>query len=464
MSGSVDFCREHAANPGCNKLDIVASKVRVRLVTDRDKAPPPDQAGAGSSPRPIRAERVLLVLADETGLSGETDDQGYVEFVNLPLAPGTLVCVVLPDILESWHTRSADTFYLEKTEHAEPTSTAGKSDAMIKTFAESHKDQLERLVKGEANWNRTEAWDKDYRQRDRTKYFVPTRKNDTSEDKTPETIRVNLLSEDDKFLHFREFIEKNKASYQPGSPRDYDDEQHRWTWGKGAVCNQFANFFLGYWFNHNAAFTTGASRTDFLSIMERVGSTRQKRSLGGGESVTMRGFNDMVHAALAPDATMESRTGAGYTYIRMNAAMWDEATHAFVKADHPPAGTKVCIYSIWDGKDPKDAKKPDPKKVDHHGGLIYSNVPGWKKMAADGYKKSDGTYTKGLIELKDPDSFKTANSTNLHLRIWPLKSLRAGGYAPGGDTGAYVAEAELAKRDTIAPDFQHALSRFLKWS
>jgi hypothetical protein len=300
------------------------------------------------------------------------------------------------------------------------------------------------------------------------------------------SIVLNRLTEAEKFAHFREAVEGGGAVYTAGTT-DYDAGSRTWFMRDGSVCNQFVNFFLGYWFNHNAAFTRTMSIKTFYELMDEAGSSLRRYSKGhDGDDIAaaLRGFSDVM--TIVPAASgMIDRESNRIRYVRVDNDQWDTILGRFTNANFTGALGAFNVYSVFDGV---TAGRPTvPKSAGHHGGLLLKPIIGpFTKFAADGSKKG-GKYTRGLITVKE---FKNpATNKNLHLRIGRLHTLRPGGFAPAlpasdfpdVDHGApavmavgpmpiintvagrCVPEAELNKKtETITPNFRHSLPRFVK--
>jgi hypothetical protein len=210
-----------------------------------------------ANPVPIADERCFLFSEGVPTFSkeGRTDARGFVRFDKLtPTTPGQKdrYYVQFPDILEEWKDRE--------------TATSKKKNKKF-TYHGKHYDQ--KLADGVIHPV----------QQEQKEQYVP----------------VNQLTEEEKFQHFRDAYVENKAIYVASSPRRFDTGTHRWSWGKGSVCNQHVNFFLGYWFNYNAKFTTKASQGAMLDLVlnsshddqavDRVGKKVKKQFLGYREFV-----------------------------------------------------------------------------------------------------------------------------------------------------------------------------------
>lgn len=465
------------------------STVRFQLLTDFDK--------------PINNERAIVVFEDPSGqISKQTVRTNAAGIVNITIAiaPQLPVWIVLPDILESWNDQdNAEQIIIFAQGSVEnPLATAIGADGTatasgIEVVRWQDKDSIDSAI-GTAPTST-------YRSKDRSKYQLWTQLGNVTT-----LIRVNQLTETEKYLHFREAFEANNAVYEPGSPRNFDTGSRTWQFGGGATCNQFANFFLGYWVNHNAAFTTRASSTNFLKQLENDSALDDS-----GNVYDFRGFSDVcgpvvptpigsgMQERLPRNPQRIMRDGsrrADLHYIRVRPADWDQPNQRFVDNSIMNDLGHINIYSVADGP---------TFNVDHHGG-IFIKEPGntLKKLTADGYGRAcfdfNGTkyrlpagaleqqvlqqynrlagsryadfaafirarrrkaFSQRLIRQQDPGNLGAKN--NYHLRVWPLLPLRLGGYAGTNDLGNYVADDQADIRPAIAPDFHHSLSRFVSW-
>lgn len=210
--------------------------VEVLVVNDRGK--------------PLADERCILWNADGSTIEKKTNSEGVVWFDNLPYyfdedlsqEDITRPAFQLPDILEEWNSTT-------KSDFPKPDS---------------------------------------YRSGDRNVWFVPAF--------VPKfQVMVNQLSEEDKFQHFRHAYEDNGAIYEHSNPQDFSTAQRRWNWGKGAVCNQHVNFFLGYWFNYNHEFTKRGYYTTTVCL-PLYSSKKHKFFDSDGKPFEHRGYAEFVEA------------------------------------------------------------------------------------------------------------------------------------------------------------------------
>lgn len=220
------LCRVAPSNESTSNTLVPPSGVWVRfsLMNDRQN--------------PIPKERCQLFAGDGTIIEKFTDALGVVRFDELPMkhAPGkpedvTRPAVVFPDILEEW----VDS----------PVGDFGKNSGL--------RD--------------------DYRKHDGMVHFV-----DAFDE--GQFVQISQLAEEQKLQHFAQTYQENGAEWGGAAPKyfgpcpkkgvgkayQYTGGESCWNWGIGAVCNQHVNFFLGYWFNYNAGFTTSASNTGMIAL------------------------------------------------------------------------------------------------------------------------------------------------------------------------------------------------------
>lgn len=445
------------------------SKLLVKVVTDKDKL--------------VREERVLLVLPDGTTHERRTDQHGAVRFDSLPLPPATAVYLVLPDVLERW----SDTlpFEVQLTRFGASYLTADAGDTLprgeIDAYRGSDKDQIDKLErvasdglneKQLAAANKAARDEKRYRSKDRTKYLVRTAAPAAQDAWIEVTIRIDMLTAAEKFAHIREVFEDNKAWYTAGR-LNYSPAERRWFASGGAVCNQWANLFLGYWVNHNNAYTGGASSTDFLRQMNND-SIRDRAS----NTYRYRGFADVRGAPLPVPANKDSDS-----YTKATLRDGTRVRHTYTKiedGDLAEVGGQWRFTNGWQDQlatynvySMSTNKGKSTLIFDHHGGLLINDpTEGLLTFSADGYKKANGAFSHTPLVVKKPTGLDQASRTrDLHLIVWPLRDLRPGGYAAlDGDAGEYRTDAEMAAQNaaaaspsTIHPDFCHSLSRFMYW-
>ncbi|MCB9761677.1 MAG: hypothetical protein H6739_17670 [Alphaproteobacteria bacterium] len=401
---------------------------------------------------PVRKEWVLLVHTGGKPLKMETDDDGVADFVDLPVKKGDWVYVVLPDILEGWKKAGEDPKQItrlkkttQKTPRYERLGVPGAEPEALQLHRSKTKDELDHLAG--RNTGST------YRKHDHTKYCLRTVKY-MSERRY--VIKVDRLTEEQKFEHFRSVMEDNGARYTTAGQKDYDATNHRYRFTRGAVCNQFVNFFLGYWCNYGGAFRRGGSATSNLAITE-LDSNLHTFSANG---VRFRGYSDGLGPASSAGPGMVKRdfwsryvnyTHKPLNYVRVKDSDWDGVRGRFADVTLSGGLGTFSVYSITDGVNPS-------KRVDHHGGLFVNQGGRLRKMAADSGRP---------IVLKDcPKPSLIGTSTprqNLHLRIWPVSGLRAGGYVQMVPGGRYRTDAEISGQTIIRPDLSHAVSRFIYW-
>jgi hypothetical protein len=209
--------------------------VEVRLVNDRGM--------------PIANEKALLYRGDGEVVDATTDRNGVARFDNLPL------------LFDDLSVRRED---------------MERPAVFFPNILEEHED----APPGEFGKNRGER--SDYRKHDGIVHFVPAETSNVE-------VVVNTLTEEEKFQHFRHAYEDNGAQYADSHPGLYSSQEKRWNWGKGAVCNQHVNFFLGYWFNYCESFTAAGSAT-VMTCLPLYSST--VHSFAGG--IRHRGFLEFL--------------------------------------------------------------------------------------------------------------------------------------------------------------------------
>jgi hypothetical protein len=280
--------------------------------------------------KPLAGETCQLFDPSGKLVEKKTDRNGVVRFDGLPLLPPANVdwqdcshpAVVFPDILEEWA--------------ATPEGKFGKNC-------------------GERD---------DHRKYDGMVHFMPTLETCTE-------VRLTHLTEEQKLQHFIHAYTDNKARYDTAKPKVYSNEEQRWNWGKGAVCNQHVNFFLGYWFNYGKDFTTAGSATAmcylplFSSAMHKFGSTKHRGYLEFLRPTT--GFGETLGSSYDPDdektwpqEKTASKAFKCIEYIRM-ARYFDFDTGAPTDRGKEliDALDPVNAYSVGDikSKDVADAEK-----------------------------------------------------------------------------------------------------------
>jgi hypothetical protein len=430
-----------------NTFNKVSSKLKVVVETDSKKK--------------VTKEEVVLLLPIRRAVSKLTDDSGAAEFELDGVAPGMRVYAVLPNVLEAWpeSTGGGEPIHVYPNHKSEPArepvsikvgECSDDNGQVAIHFRNANKDKVAQLIDPLVTSS--------HRSKDATKYSMVACKLDESHEYK---IVINCLTEAEKFLHFKEVFH-GQAAYARGKPRDYFEdaktitnrksktkrivgESNQWRWGKGAVCNQFANFFLGYWTNHNKAFVTQTSATTFLDMMENSSNTKKVRK------TRIRGFSDVCKVAITADAINQitnavppteagidpkkkkrskntipnriclnpkadnSNNGflhgakhANYDYIVINELtshpvigktrkfenlaskycqqieVWDKAKQKFKNDKLMEALEDFNVYSITDyGKTKKGLVDHN---VDHHGGLLVKTGNKLKLFAADGGK------------------------------------------------------------------------------
>ncbi len=247
--------------------------------------------------KPLVDEKCQLFDPSGKIIEKKTDKDGVVRFDGLPLLPPANTdwrdtshpAVVFPDILEEWS--------------AAPEGKFGKN--------RSARD--------------------DHRKYDGMVHFVPAMEVRT-------VVNLTNLTEEQKLQHFIHAYVDNDARYSVSNPKEYSEKDRRWNWGKGAVCNQHVNFFLGYWFNYGNDFTTAASSTVmcylplFSSDLHKLGNVRHRGYLEFLSPIT--GFGDTLGSSYDPDDETtwpaEDNSRVAYKcieYIRM-ARYFDSSTDA----------------------------------------------------------------------------------------------------------------------------------------
>jgi hypothetical protein len=201
--------------------------------------------------KPIAKERCQLFRADGVIIETRTDANGVARFDNLPLVPkeggspdDTLhPGIIFPDILEEWIVPPS-----------QPTGAFGKN-------------------KGARD---------DYRKCDGVVHFEAVLFQRTE-------IQLGSLTEEQKLQCFIHAYVDNAARYDNANPRSFSSDRNRWEWGKGSVCNQHVNFFLGYWFNYHDKFSSAGSATAMLCLP--LYDSSKHTFLGG---IKHRGYKDFV--------------------------------------------------------------------------------------------------------------------------------------------------------------------------
>lgn len=237
------------------RLAIASRRYKIKVLT-----------GAGE---PLKQERCILVMPGEHGIEARTNSAGVVEFTVAAPPPSTLPDVraglveppllLLPDILEEFF-RPGE-------------AAVGQPGAPLLTELKHQHDKQRKYHRG-----------------DRRAHPVLALASGEAE------VRVDLLTEQEKFEHFRWSYVDNRAEYVTASPGDYITRNARWEWGLGSLCNQHINFFLGYWFNYNSKFSASGSGTDmaYLPLLD-CGNGKFPY---GKETKTHRGYQEFVEPVL----------------------------------------------------------------------------------------------------------------------------------------------------------------------
>lgn len=283
--------------------------------------------------KPLADEKCQLFDPSGKIIEKKTDADGVVRFDGLPLLPPAKAdwrdcshpAVVFPDILEEWS--------------ATPEGKFGKNRG---------------------------ARD-DHRKCDGMVSFVPAMEARTE-------VKLTNLTEEQKLQHFIHAYVDNGARYGGAKPKDYGETDRRWNWGKGAVCNQHVNFFLGFWFNYGKSFTTAGSATAmcylplFSSALHKFSIAKHRGYLEFLSPVT--GFGATLGGGYDPDDETtwpdEDHAGNAYKsieYVRM-ARYFDADTYAptddgkeLIDALGP-----VNVYSLGDIKN-KEAVTSSEKEI-----------------------------------------------------------------------------------------------------
>jgi hypothetical protein len=314
--------------------------------------------------KPLVDEKCQLFDTSGKIIEKKTDADGVVRFAGLPLLPPANAdwrdcshpAVVFPDILEEWS--------------ATPEGKFGK--------------------------NRSER--DDHRKNDGMVYFVPAMEARTE---------VNLvnLTEELKLQNFIHAYVDNSARYDTAKPKEYSEKDQRWNWGKGSVCNQHVNFFLGYWFNYGKAFTTAGSATAmcylplFSSALHKFGSISHRGYLEFLSPIT--GFGDTLGSSYDPDDEttwpQEKASRKAFKcieYIRI-ARYFDSDTDAPTEQGKKiiDALGQVNVYSLGDIK-PKDVPAAE------------TQIRSWlKKFKAT---KAAGKNDKDIDKIKSSELWRIA--------------------------------------------------------
>jgi hypothetical protein len=199
-----------------------------------------------------------------------------------------------------------------------------------------------------------------------------------------------------------------------------------------------------------------------------------------------RGFSHVVEPALATPADVRTRRYRSYEWVAIQPAAPTPATphvrledpsltdplaapgYRFIYGDGPDAGAApdefdagMHTYNIYSKS--SDKRNNGNVIMDHHGGVMIRSASGEiSTLAADGYKISPGNYSMTIIHEKTPSGLMSSHS--VHLRIWPLQTLRPGGFPPA-EAGAtqYKAEADFGGHNTLDAAFRQSLARFILW-
>ena len=305
-----------------------------------------------------------------------------------------------------------------------------------------------------------------------------------------QVVRIDHLSEDEKFAHFRDAYVDNGAVYVESRPNTFSAEPPRWNWGKGAVCNQHVNFFLGYWLNYNDKFTTRASAT-FMDATTALDS-----SVHIVTKVSIRGYKEFLEEIPASDLVYHHPTiDRDIRYLRIcNASFGGAATsdtslfgslgdiNVYSVSDIPQKQQPAALSQVrsWLAQHPErlppgktaagmtedqlwnvvwmlDARDPVAAKllaslqsrlnIDHHAGVLFKRDDDLYTFSADGVQ---GKHPK--IVVKHFATHDVVRRKFLHLGLWKTRRLRPGGYAP-----------QEAENNAGAVSI-HNLTRFIHWT
>ncbi|MBN2576695.1 MAG: hypothetical protein JXP73_19170 [Deltaproteobacteria bacterium] len=307
--------------------------------------------------KPLVGETCQLFDPSGKIVEKKTDGDGVVRFDGLPLLPPANVdwldcshpAVVFPDILEEWADPPAGEFG----------KNCGERD--------------------------------DHRKHDGMVHFVPTMEARTE-------VTLTNLTEEQKLQHFIHAYTDNKARYDTASPKVYSEKDQRWNWGKGAVCNQHVNFFLGYWFNYGKDFTTAGSATAmcylplFSSAMHKFGSIKH------------RGYLEFLSPITGHGATL------GSSYDPDDETTWPQEKAAN-KAYKCIEYIRVARYFDFDSGEPTETGKQlidalGPVNVYSVGDIKSKDVPAAEREIRAWLKKNKATKATGKSD-KDIDKMKS---------------------------------------------------------
>lgn len=338
--------------------------VEIRLVNDHDK--------------PIVDEKVCLYRADGVVLERKTDQDGVARFDDLPLFL-TDLSVIQEDVYQP--------------------------AVFFPDILEEHKD------KPPGEFGKNDGARDDHRKHDGVVHFVRA-------EQARFTVKIASLTEEEKLQHFVHAYVDNAARYQAASPGDYKTKEKRWSWGKGAVCNQHVNFFLGFWFNYDASFSASGSGTAmtclplYSSERHDFGSTKHRGYLEFLAPVNGYGAAfDTVYSPADPSAIPAPKSyGKAYRhveYIRMS-KYFDKSTGAPRDTDEAKAFVsalgKINVYSVADNnkaeerKSALDAARAYLKKHKAELGLTDKQIEG----------KTDGQLWEFIWDLDDADAGQAA--------------------------------------------------------
>jgi hypothetical protein len=472
----------------------------------------------------VKSERVLLLFTNKEGENVHqsfTDDTGQVKFTNLLIKPMQPVYVILPDVLEAWSKKPI----LEIVENENkilatpveaalevPNNSIDSQYSNIRTYRNFDKDEIDKiekmrvtsvenqLVDGNSlvKLNKEYTKRERYRKLDHSKYWTTTTRNNTNIFKT---ICINRLNEVEKLQHYIDAFEDNGGKYtgKGAGTNKYYESIKCWKLSEGAVCNGFINVFLGYWYNFNHAFTVQCKNLDFITMMQSGGNKDWKRKTEitkvDGVKVreikkyNCRGFSELVEDALDEEnaangvevktnktlqwlSVLKDSPAKNKPHIRLvDPGIEAESGYRFIyndgsgtlanptSADSTAFHDKLHSFNIYSKS--SDKKDNGNVVIDHHGGLLYKiDNNTLNTFAADGYKSKKG-FSEHKIIHKTPKGLM--ESKKLHLRIWPMKSLRKGGFPPPSAETEYELESVIGEQKELNQAFRQSLSRFILW-
>jgi hypothetical protein len=365
--------------------------------------------------------------------------------------------------------------YLDRNPKTKLTKTTNQNgvvrfDDLSESVSDFHLQLIDVLEAWKQAPPKDEVWipkPGDYRKKDGTAHAV---KPCIAADE--QTVVIDRLTEDEKFSHFHDAYVDHGAYYKASNPRNFVDSPPHWKWGIGAVCNQHVNFFLGYWYNYNAQFTTAASAT-YMAALPTLTSEKQAVTTPDGV-IKHRGYLEFVEPVGRSNWYYEHPSvKTKWYYIRAGEPNFDRKTRA-PRADLSAALGSFNVYSIaditkkasqsaavgkaktWFGKHPEylpqgkaaasltdeqvwdlvwDLPEKNAQEAalltsmrnglvpDHHCGVLLKRPDELKTFSAD-------SPTKTEIVMRSFGKVDLTKRKLLYLGFWRLKPLRKGGYAP----------------------------------